>query len=81
MCLTKMDEEEDNNDNQLIPKIGMEFETEQATYEFYNSYGAKLDLALERIVLTEVRRLTKLPQGYLFVPSKGLEALISGTIV
>ena len=59
----------------------MEFEQSKLHMNFIILTGPKLDLVLERIVLIEVRRLTKLSQGYLFVPRKGLEALISGTIV
>ena len=45
--------EDGNDDIQGKSNIGMEFDSEQSTYDFYNFYGEELDLLLEEILVTK----------------------------
>ena len=75
MCLTKMDEEQDNNDSQLIPKIGKEFEREQVAYEFYNSYGAKIGFSVRKDRFNRNKKTDEITSRIFVCSKQGLRVI------
>ena len=69
-----MDEEHEIEvDTQFIPKVGLEFESEQAAYDFYNAYRAKYGFSIRKDQLHKNKKTGEIASRIFVCSKKGLK--------